>query len=104
MLNEGWGCAEEFVLRTQHQFARAVVFCRDKGICAECGVDTIATPMPADLVGMEPRKSWWEVDHTIEIADGGGGGVDNLVTLCTPCHRTKSEATHVMRRAASRRA
>lgn len=34
------------------------------------------------------RRSLWEADHVIPVAEGGGGcAVDNLRTLCIPCHR-----------------
>lgn len=34
------------------------------------------------------RRSLWEADHVVPVAEGGGGcGLDNLRTLCIPCHR-----------------
>lgn len=34
------------------------------------------------------RRSFWEADHVLPVAEGGGGcGLDNLRTLCIPCHR-----------------
>jgi 5-methylcytosine-specific restriction endonuclease McrA len=34
------------------------------------------------------RRSLWEADHVVSVVEGGGGcGLDNLRTLCIPCHR-----------------
>ena len=33
------------------------------------------------------REHLWEVDHIKPVSEGGGlCGLDNLRTLCTPCH------------------
>jgi hypothetical protein len=43
--------------------------------------------------GLEPRavdhrKSFFDADHIVPVAEGGGScGLDNLRTLCLPCHR-----------------
>jgi 5-methylcytosine-specific restriction endonuclease McrA len=38
----------------------------------------------------------WEMDHILPVAEGGGAcGLDNLRTLCRPCHR---RATGELRR------
>jgi len=35
--------------------------------------------------------SLWEADHVKEITDGGDPfEVDNMQTLCVPCHRAKT--------------
>jgi 5-methylcytosine-specific restriction endonuclease McrA len=35
-----------------------------------------------------PRGSLWQADHIVPVAEGGGEcGLDNLRTLCTPCHK-----------------
>ena len=34
------------------------------------------------------RSTLWDMDHIIPVVEGGGGcGLDNLRTLCIPCHR-----------------
>lgn len=33
------------------------------------------------------REHVWEMDHIVPVSEGGGGcGLDNLRTLCIPCH------------------
>jgi 5-methylcytosine-specific restriction endonuclease McrA len=77
---------------------------RDRGICALCDIDTVAMrrkvmklPLPArtqalrelaeqGLIG-HTRKSWWEADHILPVAEGGDSNIENLRTLCRPCHR-----------------
>ena len=35
------------------------------------------------------RRTLWQADHILPVAEGGGGcSLDNLRTLCLPCHRT----------------
>lgn len=45
---------------------------------------------------------FWEADHIVELSDGGSGGLDNLQTLCVPCHKRKT-AANAGRRALERR-
>jgi 5-methylcytosine-specific restriction protein A len=50
-----------------------------------------------------PRRQWpghyWEMDHVVPVVEGGGGcGLDNLRTLCVPCHRDVTRALHQRRR------
>ena len=39
-----------------------------------------------------------EVDHIIELADGGTNDRANMQGLCEPCHRTKSKLARERRR------
>jgi 5-methylcytosine-specific restriction endonuclease McrA len=51
---------------------------------------------------LRPR-SLWEADHIMPVVEGGGGcGLDNIRTLCVPCHRRETAAL-AARRAAARR-
>jgi hypothetical protein len=35
---------------------------------------------------------FWQADHIKAVAEGGGNaGLDNLRTLCTPCHQVETE-------------
>lgn len=50
-----------------------------------------------------PARSLWEMDHIKPVVEGGGGcGLDNLQTLCIPCHRAETAAL-AARRAQERR-
>jgi len=45
---------------------------------------------------MTSRRSLWDADHIRPVAEGGGQcDLDNLRTLCLPCHR---EVTADLRR------
>ena len=41
----------------------------------------------------DPKESdFWQADHIIPVAEGGGDcGLENLRTLCTPCHLRETE-------------
>lgn len=113
-------CVHEHKIRTNPGYARSCVLARDRGICRACGVDTLelydliratwATRrrLPdrdddridlllrehrltrADFFG---RRTLWDCDHHHPWAEGGHDlGLDNLVTLCIPCHRAKTAA------------
>jgi 5-methylcytosine-specific restriction enzyme A len=46
-----------------------------------------------------PHRSLWQMDHIVPVVEGGGAcGLENLRTLCTPCHK------RVTRELAARRA
>jgi 5-methylcytosine-specific restriction protein A len=103
-------CVHQWRLRTDPGYLRDQVFARDRGLCAACGADTIAIyaalkrargPARAaglSLYGMKTissRRSLWDADHIRPVAEGGGQcDLDNLRTLCLPCHR---EATAQLR-------
>jgi 5-methylcytosine-specific restriction endonuclease McrA len=152
-------CVIEWTMRTDPQVLRRVVFDRDRGVCAECGLDTNDLDLgrltyqlyAAERIGIEgdrregwrkwtprvevvteggvgrPLPAWhwrrlhagavawrasnkvkvdepaWQVDHRRPVADGGDWfGMDNLVSLCVPCHRDKTRREN-RERAARRR-
>lgn len=33
----------------------------------------------------------WQADHIVEIVDGGSPYLDNIQTLCVPCHKEKTK-------------
>ena len=41
----------------------------------------------------KPKEGdFWQADHILAVAEGGGGcGLENLRTLCTPCHKSETE-------------
>jgi len=79
--------------------ARRRVRRRDRGRCAACNLDTYALRRQQkgrgshrrlrDL-GFVPQRSLWELDHIVPLVDGGSHDLDNLQTLCTPCHKAKT--------------
>jgi 5-methylcytosine-specific restriction endonuclease McrA len=79
--------------------ARRLIRKRDRGRCAECGLDTDA--LKRELRGrgrskklrergFKARGSLWELDHILPLIDGGSHEPANLQTLCTPCHKRKT--------------
>jgi 5-methylcytosine-specific restriction protein A len=103
-------CVHQHRLRTDPGYLRDQVFARDRGICALCQADTVAiynalkrARGPARIAGLslygmqtiQSRRSLWDADHIRSVAEGGGQcDLDNLRTLCLPCHR---EATAQLR-------
>lgn len=127
-------CVDALLVRTSPSAARERVFQRDRGLCAQCGLDTEA--LRKKLAGMRrrnpvleaveearrlsagferavlvrARRPWiairralWEADHVVPVVEGGGGcGLENLRTLCIPCHHAETRDL-ARRRAAARR-
>ena len=104
-------CVHAWRLRSDPGYLRDQVYLRDKGVCAECGVDTVkayrelkrsrgaARAEALEMWGMRSvtaRRSLWDADHILPVAEGGGEcDLENLRTLCLMCHR---EATAELRR------
>jgi 5-methylcytosine-specific restriction endonuclease McrA len=97
----------EWKLRTDPGYLREHVFARDKGVCAQCGADTIA--LRRDLRKLDfaarrrflkewklkdgSRKSLWDADHIVPVAEGGGQcDLSNMRTLCLKCHARATAA------------
>lgn len=97
----------EWKLRTDPGYLREKVFARDKGVCAACGVDTVA--LRRDLRKLDyaarreflktwklregSRKSLWDADHIVPVAEGGGQcDLSNMRTLCLRCHAAATAA------------
>ncbi len=71
----GTGCAHEFLIRSRPGYARKLVEVRDRGVCAICGASS----------------GTWHMDHTLPVVEGGGlAGLENLRTLCQPCHKVET--------------
>ena len=75
---------------------RREVFQRDRGVCAICAFDCHSAYSLSceDLVARGFRASdhasglsLWQVDHITPTVLGGATVLDNLRTLCCPCHR-----------------
>jgi len=96
-------CVHQWRLRSDPGYLRDQVFARDRGLCHLCQADTVAiykalkrSRGPARAAGLSiygmksitSRRSLWDADHILPVAEGGGQcDLDNLRTLCVPCHR-----------------
>jgi 5-methylcytosine-specific restriction protein A len=71
----GAKCVNEYhIAKGDQGRAREILFKRDAGKCAICSMDT----------------DQWEADHTVPIVEGGALTIENLRTLCVPCHRSET--------------
>ncbi len=96
-------CVHQWRLRSDAGYLRDQVFARDRGVCAVCEADTVRifaalkrAQGPAREAGLRvyglktirSRRSLWDADHMVPVAEGGGQcDLDNLRTLCLPCHQ-----------------
>jgi 5-methylcytosine-specific restriction protein A len=97
------GCVHEWRIRTDPGYLRQETFKRDRGVCAVCGIDTMG-----DREDRRKRSRGtghlWQADHIKPVVEGGGEcALDNIRTLCTPCHRETTKAL-AARRAEERKA
>lgn len=76
-------CSSECVLAYQERCrpVRVLVFERDGGKCALCGV----------------TSSDWEADHTVPLCEGGPHSLENMRTLCAECHKGVTAALNARR-------
>lgn len=118
-------CVDAWKERNDITTIRRKVYKRDKGICAQCGINTdeaqwlasetlnrlswseqsefrhliIPPGFPSDLC-----RDWWEADHIVPVVRGGGQcGLEGYRTLCVPCHKRET-ARLASERAAERQA
>jgi 5-methylcytosine-specific restriction endonuclease McrA len=101
---------------------RAAAFALEGGKCTLCGLDAhalfeqIRSLQPPERLNKLLSTDWtlpksskalqtlltdpkegnfWQVDHIRAVAEGGGGcGMDNLRTLCVPCHTRETAKLH----------
>jgi 5-methylcytosine-specific restriction endonuclease McrA len=89
------------------------VFQRDKGVCAGCAADTekiarVAYHTKDDIWSIyramgfnrNRHQTLWEADHMVEVSNDGETSLDNIQTLCVPCHKAKTKKMHADRKAA----
>jgi len=99
-------CVHAWRLRTDPGYLREQVFLRDRGVCAQCGMDTEALRKDKRKLDYAARrwfeKEWggrrhlWDADHIVAVAEGGGEcDLSNLRTLCLKCHRATTAALRV---------
>jgi 5-methylcytosine-specific restriction protein A len=106
-------CVHQWKLRTDPGYLRERVLDRDAGVCAKCGVDTVA--LRRDLRRLDyaarrkflkdwglseySRKSLWDADHIVPVVEGGGQcDLANMRTLCLKCHRDATAALRTRRK------
>jgi HNH endonuclease len=98
---------------------RSAAFAIENGKCSLCGIDAhalfrqVCSLRPAERLNKLLSVNWklpttakamesllqdpkegqfWQVDHKKAVAEGGGGcGLENLRTLCVPCHSGETE-------------
>ena len=52
------------------------------------GVANYFKALNVEFVPWKHRSAFWDADHIHQVAAGGGEcGLDNLRTLCLPCHK-----------------
>lgn len=110
---QAWEHAQ--IARGSSEHMRKALKRRDKEICAKCNRDCATVKKIFDRVGSSilkyewkdrslhpyymvmryfgftPYKHTWEADHILELRDGGEHTLDNLQTLCIPCHKEKTK-------------
>jgi len=114
-------CVHEWRLRSSTSYLRDCVFERDQGVCALCSADTHAfrrrvmrLPFAQRMQQLKAlqqsgvinkrRKSWWEADHILPVVEGGDSNLENIRTLCIPCHRAVTRELRERRRYTRRHA
>lgn len=110
---EAWNEAQ--IRRGSSKEIRKALIKRDNEICAYCRVDCKLIKRIFDHAGksignytwkdrslhphfmilrhfgFKPFSHSWEADHIIEVRDGGDHLLENLQTLCIPCHKKKTK-------------
>lgn len=110
-------CVHEWKLRSSTTYLRKCIVRRDKGICADCGVNCLPItrgfkrPMRGETRAEWKRRvatlrkrygipkhrtTFYDVDHILPVAEGGGAMISDLMSncrlLCIPCHRKVTSA------------
>ena len=97
-------CVHAFRSRCDSAYAARIVTEAARGICAICGVDTIAAEQIRRYSICFARGRWREVDHVVPVCEGGGlCGPLGLRLLCGACHAKESDALAERRRIARRK-
>uniref|UniRef100_A0A674DQ70 RanBP2-type domain-containing protein n=1 Tax=Salmo trutta TaxID=8032 RepID=A0A674DQ70_SALTR len=110
-------CQEEFQLRSSQAYMRARVLQTEQGVCQSCGLQAhqlylkvrdappthrkemlentwlaqLSLKQLNEMIRAPVEGQFWQVDHIRPVYSGGGQcSLDNLQTLCTFCHRTRT--------------
>ena len=104
-------CSLEWQCKTSPGILRQTIFNRDKGICVLCGVDVFEGQLQANGSPVRRRArgsgDLWQADHIVPVIEGGGEcSLENIRTLCIPCHKkaTKELAERMARRRREKKA
>lgn len=99
--HEGRECYKEFSIATKQSDARFWVFRRDRGVCFWCDGDFSASEKSWHV---DHRRPLWLAPKQMTIAERDVfWGMQNLQTLCVPCHKAKSlRETNTRRKMATR--
>ncbi|XP_055771259.1 DNA annealing helicase and endonuclease ZRANB3-like isoform X2 [Salvelinus fontinalis] len=110
-------CQEELQLRSSQAYMRARVLQTEQGVCQSCGLQAhqlylkvrdappthrkemlentwltqLSLKQLNEMIRAPVEGQFWQVDHIRPVYSGGGQcSLDNLQTLCTVCHRTRT--------------
>lgn len=111
-------CVDQHCCRSSAAGAARVVWKRDHGVCAGCGLDCEALRLELFHLRWSSVEQWqqrgrelgllvrrrggtterwvremrfWDVDHIVPVVAGGGScGPENLRTMCWRCHRRET--------------
>ncbi|XP_069022516.1 DNA annealing helicase and endonuclease ZRANB3 isoform X2 [Embiotoca jacksoni] len=113
----GRRCQEEFQLRSSQTYMRSRVLEAEKGVCQHCGLGAhdlflkvrdappshrkemlentwlaqLSLKQLNEMIRAPVEGDFWQVDHIRPVYSGGGQcSLDNLQTLCTACHKTRT--------------
>ena len=103
-------CVHEWRIRSDPGYVRECLWKRDHGICAHCGLDTVAEARERyeERHGRPYPEHWgkrgpWDADHIHPVHLGGGEcGLEGYQTLCKDCHKAKTAREAAARAAAVR--
>ncbi|XP_024150286.1 DNA annealing helicase and endonuclease ZRANB3 isoform X1 [Oryzias melastigma] len=110
-------CEKEFLLRSSQTYMRSQVLEAEQGVCQHCGLhahdlflkirdappsqrkemleNTWLAQLPLkqlnEMIRAPVEGDFWQVDHIRPVYSGGGQcSLDNLQTLCTVCHKSRT--------------
>ncbi len=66
---------------------------RDLGVCAICARACLGLTWTQKLeLGISRnRRDAWDADHIIPLIEGGTNWMNNIRTLCLPCHKAQTK-------------
>ena len=102
-------CSSICYARHEPSIVKRRTFERDKGICQICGLDLIKAKKdwqqklddnPWGKIGwdafckIKKEKPKVNFDHVIPFSEGGATVIENMRTLCEPCHKARTKQWH----------